>query len=128
MIDYALHMTKISLEVIQNLESLRSQKSQVVLAPGELMNVAKKKSDWHSADIKAALAKKGYSLARLARENGYADTSPSNAFRQSWPAMEKIMAAVIGIPPQEIWPSRYNSDGTPYRTVRLARVRRARNG
>ncbi len=84
--------------------------------------------DWHPADIKAALAKKGFSLSRLARENDYAETSPSNVFRQPWAAMEKIMANIIGLPPQEIWPSRYTKNGSPYRTVRVSRVNRGRNG
>jgi len=121
-------LTRISLEAIQNLESLNPQKSQVVLALGEQMQKSKKLSDWHPADVKAALAKKGYSLARLARENGYAETSPSSALRRPWAAMEKIMANTIGLSPQEIWPTRYTQNGTPYSTVRLARVRRGRNG
>lgn len=84
--------------------------------------------DWHPADIKGALAKKGISLSSLARKNDYAITSPSNVFRKPWPAMEKIMAKAIGVTPQEVWPSRYDQFGNPHRTIRLARVKGARNG
>jgi len=35
--------------------------------------------DWHRADIKAALEKRGLSLSRLARLNGYGRTSTSLA-------------------------------------------------
>ena len=29
-----------------------------------------------------------------------------------WPAMEKIIADIIGVHPMEIWPSRYKADGS----------------
>lgn len=69
--------------------------------------------DWHRADIKAALEKRGLSLARLARLNGYARTSTASALHFPWPKMERLIAGAIGIPPQEIWPSRYHEDGSP---------------
>ncbi|MCO6524082.1 MAG: helix-turn-helix domain-containing protein, partial [Candidatus Schmidhempelia sp.] len=39
---------------------------------------------------------------------GYAPSTLSNAFAHSWPKAEKIIAEVIGVPPCDIWPSRYN--------------------
>jgi Ner family transcriptional regulator len=69
--------------------------------------------DWHRADIKAALEKRGLSLARLARLNGYARSSTVMALHHPWPKMERIIAGAIGTPPQQIWPSRYRKDGTP---------------
>jgi len=71
--------------------------------------------DWHPWDIKAALGKKGYSLSRLARENGYQVTSPSECLRKPWPNMERIMAGIIGVEPWEIWPSRYDNNHQPLR-------------
>ncbi len=70
-------------------------------------------NDWHPWDIKAALGKKGYNLSRIARENGYCITSPSDALRRSWPAMEQIFADIIGVKPWEIWPSRYDINNQP---------------
>lgn len=69
--------------------------------------------DWHRADIKAALEKRGLSLARLARLNGYARTSTPMALHIPWPKMERLIAGAIGTTPQTIWPSRYHDDGTP---------------
>jgi Ner family transcriptional regulator len=70
-------------------------------------------TDWHRADIKAALEKKGLSLARLARLNGYGRRSTSTALSVPWPKMESVIARAIGVQPQVIWPSRYREDGTP---------------
>lgn len=70
---------------------------------------------WNPWDIKAALGKKGYSLSRVARENGYRATSPSEALRRQWPAMESILAKIIGVDPWEIWPSRYDERHEPVR-------------
>lgn len=76
---------------------------------------AKKASqeDWHPADIKAALHKKGITLRALAQAHGLKDsTSLSAAFVRSLPANEKRIADALGIHPKVIWPSRYNTDGT----------------
>jgi Ner family transcriptional regulator len=73
--------------------------------------------DWHRADIKAALEKRGLSLARLARLNGYARSSAPAALHFPWPRMERLIATAIGVAPQEIWPSRYNEKGQPNRPM-----------
>ncbi len=72
-------------------------------------------ADWHPADVLAALKKRGYSLAGLSVANGYHPTAAGKALKQSWPAMERLVAAAIGVPPQAIWPSRYTSEGNPQR-------------
>jgi Ner family transcriptional regulator len=68
---------------------------------------------WHPADIKAALEKRGVSLAQLSRRNGYHETAAGRALRISWPEMERIIAEALGISPQSIWPDRYSRDGLP---------------
>jgi Ner family transcriptional regulator len=70
-------------------------------------------ADWHPADVLAALKKRGHSLAGLSIANGYHPTAAGKALRQPWPAMERLLAAAIGMAPQEIWPSRYGHDGSP---------------
>ncbi|MCE9848361.1 helix-turn-helix domain-containing protein [Aeromonas allosaccharophila] len=65
------------------------------------------RQDWHRADIIAALRKKGTSVSALSREHGLASTTLANALRNPWPKGEKIIATAIGMPVQEIWPSRY---------------------
>ncbi|MDD2468710.1 MAG: helix-turn-helix domain-containing protein [Desulfobulbus sp.] len=78
--------------------------------------------DWHPWDIRAALGKKGYSLTRVAVENGYCRTSPQDALRKPWPAMGRIIANIIGKEPWEIWPSRYDEANLP-KTGRGSRSR-----
>jgi Ner family transcriptional regulator len=70
-------------------------------------------ADWHRADIKAALEKSGWSLRSLSISNDYDAKSLAYALSKPWPRAEKIIATAIGIRAQRIWPSRYNSDGTP---------------
>jgi Ner family transcriptional regulator len=72
-------------------------------------------ADWHPADVLAALKKCGQSLAGLSVANGYHPTAAGKALKQPWPAMERLLATAIGLVPQEIWPSRYDSEGNPQR-------------
>lgn len=76
------------------------------------MNCAKKQTtptDWHPADVKAALAKKGYTFAKIARKYGYHVRSPNTVLWRGWRPMERIVADIIGVEPEEIWPSRYEA-------------------
>lgn len=75
--------------------------------------------DWHRADVMAALRKtpEKWTLRGLARAHGYAESAVSNALNSPWPAVERVVADALGKRPQEIWPSRYNRDGTPKRGV-----------
>ncbi|EIK7352053.1 transcriptional regulator [Salmonella enterica] len=66
-----------------------------------------KSQDWHRADIKSALEKRGITLRDLSRQAGLSPDSLRNVFTRSWPRAERIIADVLGITPQEIWPSRY---------------------
>lgn len=78
-------------------------------------NSTKKTSreDWHPADIKAALDKAGWTLRALAAHHGLNSSTPlSHTFLRSYPINEQRIADAIGVAPQEIWPSRYNEDGT----------------
>ena len=73
------------------------------------MNASTRKTqpreDWHPADIKAALAKKGYTFARVARENGYGSKSPNMVLHKHWSQIEAIVARIIGVPAAVIWPT-----------------------
>ena len=79
---------------------------------------------WHPADIKAALEKRGISLAELSRRNGYHSTAAGRALRTSWPELERIIAGALEINPREIWPDRYTPDGVPIKYVTPRRQRR----
>ncbi|WP_082161037.1 helix-turn-helix domain-containing protein [Candidatus Competibacter denitrificans] len=64
-------------------------------------------SDWHNADVVAALRKAGWSLRKLSQALGYKPTTLSVALRRPWPKGERLIADAIGVPPEEIWPGRY---------------------
>lgn len=64
-------------------------------------------SDWHPADIVAALHKKGWSLRKLSVHHGYAPTVLRQAVARRWPKGERLIAQAIGVEPGLIWPSRY---------------------
>lgn len=68
---------------------------------------------------------KGTSLTRLSRQHHYATNSLKIALRTPWPKGERLIAEAIGRAPQEIWPSRYNADGSPKkRGEQIGRLRK----
>lgn len=68
---------------------------------------------WHPADIKAALEKRGLTLAELSRSAGYSPTAAGRALRTAWPAVEQVIAEALDVTPQDLWPDRYDTDGVP---------------
>jgi len=82
------------------------------------------REDWHPADIKAALEKKGWTLSALGRHYGLTSSSTlAHAFARSYPLGERRIAEAIGVPVQTIWPSRWNEDGTQkQRGLRAMRI------
>lgn len=71
--------------------------------------------DMHREDIKAALHKRGISLASLCRKTNYSPTAFSKALTIQWPALERVIADALGMEPWEIWPSRYTKKHRPRR-------------
>ncbi|MCO6514807.1 MAG: helix-turn-helix domain-containing protein [Snodgrassella sp.] len=67
----------------------------------------KNSADWHRADIVAALKKKGWSIAALSREVGLSSNTLKTALEMPYLKGEQIIAKVIGVPAEQIWPSRY---------------------
>lgn len=63
--------------------------------------------DWHSADVIAALKKKGTTLAELSRQSGLSSSTLSNTLVRPWTKGESIIAQRLGLTPDKIWPSRY---------------------
>jgi len=69
--------------------------------------------DWHPARVKMELHIRGITLAGLAQAHGLTSSSTlSAALTRSYPANEKRIADAIGVHPKDIWPSRYNDDGS----------------
>ncbi|HAU6789226.1 TPA: transcriptional regulator [Salmonella enterica subsp. enterica serovar Taiping] len=65
-------------------------------------------SDWHPADIIAALKKRGTSLSALSRQAGLASSTLANALIRRWPKGERLIAEALGVAPEKIWLSRYS--------------------
>ncbi|EDW0654487.1 transcriptional regulator [Salmonella enterica subsp. enterica serovar Weslaco] len=63
--------------------------------------------DWHSADIIAALKKRGTSLSAVSRKAGLASSTLANALNRRWPKGERLIADALSVAPEQIWPSRY---------------------
>lgn len=98
-------------------------------------NTDKKASqdDWHPAKVKMELHIRGITLSGLAEAHGLTSSSTlSAALTRSYPANEKRIAEAIGVHPKEIWPSRYNEDGTRkpqgFRALQSTAADIARNG
>jgi len=69
-------------------------------------------TDWHRADIKAELEKKGWTLRSLSQHHSYRAGTLKTALDRRWPKGQQIIAAAIGVEPQDIWPSRYPPHST----------------
>jgi Ner family transcriptional regulator len=67
-------------------------------------------TDWHPADVKAALEKRGVSLRQLAKSHGYSHFQ--RVLTTHWWAAEQIVAAALETKPEAIWPSRYERPRT----------------
>lgn len=72
---------------------------------------------WHIEDIKAAVRKKT-SFKELSQSLGLKDGACAQALRRQWPRCERAIADAIGVEPKELWPDRYNADGTPRGSLR----------
>lgn len=73
--------------------------------------MSKIKTDWHRADIVCAIRKSGTTMRELSIKNGYRPGTLTGALNTAYPVAERIIAAQIGVQPQQIWPSRYDESG-----------------
>lgn len=89
-------------------------------------NTPKKGQDWHPADVKCALEKAGWSLRQLSAHHGFSPNYLSSVFipYATKTKAENIVALAIGCRPEELWPSRFNADGTRKKIKRLITLRR----
>ncbi|XDF79232.1 helix-turn-helix domain-containing protein [Aliivibrio fischeri] len=68
-----------------------------------------KKRDMAREDIVAELKKRKISLRSLGIENGLSPHTLKNALDKSYRNGEIIIAKAIGMKPEDVWPSRYDS-------------------
>lgn len=80
-------------------------------------------TDWHPADVVAALRKRGTSLRKVAHANGY--THIQAVLTRPWWMVEQLVAKTLAMRPEQIWPSRYAEGVSREHAIRLTRNRRA---
>lgn len=79
--------------------------------------------DWDRLRIRRALKDVGYTIRRIGVEVGYGYPDSARAvFRTAMPPAERKIAEVLGLKPKDIWPSRYEADGTPKGARRYQRI------
>lgn len=82
--------------------------------------------DWHAADVKAALEKRGLTLIGLAKDHGYSHFQ--RVLTTHWWAAEQIVAKALDLKPEQIWPTRYEKsrDRAQARTRKIKVTRAGR--
>ena len=65
--------------------------------------------------IKYQLRVRGTSMAELARRLQVTDRAIRNAKSTPYPRIERYLADALSLDPADIWPERWNADGTPHR-------------
>lgn len=73
-----------------------------------------KHSDWSPAKVRYELESRGLSFRFLSRKAGLADDSLKAVQRTPCLSYEKVIAEAIGVPAEEIWPSRYAARNNSY--------------
>ena len=61
--------------------------------------------------LKLIASSKGLRIKDLARQNGLSSTAIYNPLYADWPKGERILANILSVEPQQLWPSRYDSEG-----------------
>lgn len=65
--------------------------------------------------IKYQLRSKGFTFVSLGRELNVSAGAPQLVKYTPYPRLERAIAKRIGLTPAQIWPERWNADGTPCR-------------
>lgn len=68
---------------------------------------------WHKEDIKAAIRKRGITLKQLSLDAGLSECAVRLTFLKPVFRAEQAVANFIDVPAEELWPDRYEPDGTP---------------
>lgn len=66
--------------------------------------------------IKYEIHSLGLSMAKVAANADIDRRTLYTVFQRPYPRVERIIANVIGVPPQTLFPERYDADGLPNRT------------
>ncbi|EEJ3346718.1 DNA-binding protein [Salmonella enterica] len=67
------------------------------------------RADWHPEIIKAEIHKRGLSFRALSIQAGYSKDSLKSVLRTPCKPYQQIVADALGVAPENIWPSRYQT-------------------
>ena len=84
---------------------MKTQKERLI---EKIENAESRKQDWHRVEIVAAVRKRGKTITALSIESGLSANTLKSALQFKYPKGERIISDFLGVPPQEIWPSRYS--------------------
>jgi len=65
--------------------------------------------------VKEMILATGITLTELSRKYEFCDAAVSIALRKRSPYVQKAIADHLGVRPQELWPTRYDENGSPIR-------------
>lgn len=68
--------------------------------------------DIRAVRIKCMILRKGMTLKSLSLKAGLSSRACSKALTAPFPAAEEAIAAFLGIPARQLWPNRFNADGS----------------
>lgn len=69
--------------------------------------------DWAWPKVKERIESSGTTLSAVARAIGRTPAAAWQVKRKPIPTLQSAIAAAVGVPPQIIWPSRYDHRGHP---------------
>jgi Ner family transcriptional regulator len=73
------------------------------------------KTDMLPPEIKEMIRARGVTLSQLSEMSGFSKAAVSVALKVRSPYVQQAVADFLGMPPQQIWPSRYDANGSPVR-------------
>lgn len=87
------------------------------------MGIFMTQDGWHKADIIAAVRKiAGLSLTKLSVANELHAQACQQALHRPYLKAELVISKAIDVLPQQIWPERYEHDGSRKKSLYSARV------
>ena len=81
-------------------------------------NTPEEKAAFSRSWIRLNLGLRGFTIRSFARQHGVRSGTVGKVFTVPYPRMERLIAGTLNIPPEDIWPSRYDSTGRPNRRNR----------
>lgn len=73
------------------------------------------KQDLSPLEVKKLILDTGITLSGLGKQHGFSQAAVSLALKVKSPFVQEVIAKRLGMRPQDIWPSRYDANGSPIR-------------